>query len=524
MAFIFSTSHLPDLERSAEEEEDDMKPMPRAGGVRAFSHLPQPVRAQADASPLWGRGMAPLPPRSASPTSPAPSDLRDQDDPPPPEAGLDDAPDAAQEPEDSRPWYMPRLSAKDLLPQGHDEDTPEPSLNGPALKPWEKPARSSGFDGTQPEGRSTTSPRSSGFSPSPQDLRDAFQSPAPGSPVGQTPAQDNRTALLGGRLFEQRSAPAAFLMQKMGKTASGLSQQQRLQGSPQALAAQPQPVLGTTPPADGNNPAAPGQAVSPYQGEAPNTGDGGRAASPQNTPEIKDTRALRPLRPGKSPDPGEPISIERDKIEEEMTKLLLARRAVYDKKDLGNMPISTDELTRLMELDYQRGLAANTDGWGMTFIELMFNADDAHLYHTEPNEKKHPGYEGNRGSGFELEESPKPRYDNPHIIPMIRGKSDPYFSWEINCNVVGQWLRIAGYNKIEAAHFLAAWLAKSPSKWKSLDLDRQTWFWIGYDYANARQRGWHPAGRTPGPKPGNYWWLTPPPASYPSKPQERRRF
>ena len=41
MAFIFSTSHLPDLERSAEEEEDDdMKPMARAGGVRAFSHLP----------------------------------------------------------------------------------------------------------------------------------------------------------------------------------------------------------------------------------------------------------------------------------------------------------------------------------------------------------------------------------------------------------------------------------------------------------------------------------------------------
>ncbi len=134
----------------------------------------------------------------------------------------------------------------------------------------------------------------------------------------------------------------------------------------------------------------------------------------------------------------------------------------------------------------------------------------------------HEWHEGTRGSGFELEESPKPRYDNPHIKPMIRGKSDAYFSWEINYNVVGQWLRIAGYNKIEAAHFLAAWIAKSPSKWKSLDLDRQTWFWIGYDYANARQSGWHPAGRTPGPKPGNYWWMTPPPASYPSRPQERR--
>jgi hypothetical protein len=209
MAFIFSTSHLPDLERSAEEEDDDdMKPMPRAGGVRAFSHLPQPVRAQADASPLWGRGVAPNPLRSASPTSPAPSDLRDQDDPPPPEAGLDDAPDSgSQEPEDSSPWHMPRLSAKDLLQQGHDEDPPDSSLNGPTLKPWENPARSSGFDGTPPADRSATGPRSSGFSPSPQDLRAAFQSPAPGSPVGQAPAQDNRPALPRGRIFEKRPTP-----------------------------------------------------------------------------------------------------------------------------------------------------------------------------------------------------------------------------------------------------------------------------------------------------------------------------
>jgi hypothetical protein len=256
MAFIFSTSHLPDLERPAEEEDDDMKPMPRAGGVRAFSHLPQPVRAQADASPLWGRGMAQLPPRSASPTSPAPSDLRDQDDPPPPEAGLDEAPDTgSQEPEASSPWYMPRLSAKDLLPQGHDEDTPDSSLNGPALKPWEKPARSSGFDGTQPEDRSATSPRSSGFAPSLQDLRDDFDSPAPGSPVGQAPAQDNSTALPGGRLFEQRSAPAAFVMQQMGKTASGPPQQQRLQGSQQVLAAQQQ-GRGANPPAQDGRLAA----------------------------------------------------------------------------------------------------------------------------------------------------------------------------------------------------------------------------------------------------------------------------
>jgi len=528
MAFIFSTSHLPETRvrrpDHLENEEDVMQPMPRAGGVRAFSHLPVRDNPAPSTGPLREdsprSGIAPIPPRSATPSTSGSPMSEAQEDAPPPEA--DSAPEddtAPQDHADDRPWYMPRITAQDLPPQDHPEDA-----HAPSPKPWENTTRKSGFADTPPAAASTSSTRDSGFSPSLQDLRDAFHSPAPDSPAGQAPAQDNRPALPGGRLFEQRSAPEAFLTQQLGKGASGLPRQQRLEGSERILAAQQQPVGGATPTAPGGRLAAPSQAVSPYQEEAPNTSDGGRAASPQNTPEIKDTRALRPLRPGRSPDPGEPYSIERDKVEEEMTKLLLARRAVYDKKGLGNMPISTDELTRLMELDYQRGLAANSEGWGMTFDELMRYADDVYLYHTEPNEEKHPGHEGTRGSGFELEESPKPRYDNPHIKPMIRGKSDPYFSWEINYNVVGQWLRIAGYSKAEAAHFLAAWLAKSPSKWKSLHLDRQTWFWVGYNYADARQKGWHPAGRLPKARPEDHGWVTPPPASYPSRPQERRRF
>jgi len=45
MAFIFSTSHLPETRvrrpdhLEDEEDEDVMQPMPRAGGVRAFSHV-----------------------------------------------------------------------------------------------------------------------------------------------------------------------------------------------------------------------------------------------------------------------------------------------------------------------------------------------------------------------------------------------------------------------------------------------------------------------------------------------------
>ncbi|MCX6847942.1 MAG: hypothetical protein NTY98_03385 [Verrucomicrobia bacterium] len=526
MAFIFSTSHLPETRVSRPdhlEEEDDedgmQQPMPRAGGVRAFSHLPVRDNPAPSTSPLREdspRGeIGPIPPRSATPTSPAPTRMEDQDDPPPSEANPEHD-TTPQDHADDRPWYMPRITTQDLPPQDHDEDA-----NAPSPKPWENTTRSSGFNGAPPADRSTSSTRTSGFSPSPQDLRDAFHSPTPDSTTREASAQDSRPALTRGRIFEKRSAPAAFLMQQMAKGPSGPPPQQRLQESQRSIAARQQPVRGTTPPADGNNPAANSQAFSPYQGQASDKMDEGRGTSSNNVSVAGDTGALRP---GRSADPDQPDSNELLKTRDEMAELLLTRRAVYDEMGLGNMPISTDGLTRLMELDYQRGLVAKSDIFGMTFLDLMARADDAYLYHIEPNKEAHPGHEGTRGSGFELEQSPKPQYDNPYIKPMIRGKSDAYFSWEINYNVVGQWIRIAGYNKIEAAHFLAAWLAKSPSKWKSLDLDRQTWFWIGYNYANARQRGWHPAGRAPGPKPGNYWWLTPPPASYPSRPQERPRF
>ena len=196
-----------------------------------------------------------------------------------------------------------------------------------------------------------------------------------------------------------------------------------------------------------------------------------------------------------------------------MQALLLERRAAYDKMKNGNMPLSTDELTRLMEVDYQRGLEKNADG--MSIPELGNEADDDYLYRTEPKYKFHPGHDGFRGSGFTLEESPEPKFDNPHIKHMVRGHSDPYYSWEINYNVVGQWLRISGHSRLEAERYLKAWLAVWPDKWETLHLDRQTWFWAGYDYADARQKGWHPARHPPADKPANEGSVTPPPAPHP---------
>jgi len=219
-----------------EEEEDDdtlQQPPPHAGMVRAFSHLPEPVRAQAD----FG---GPLSTRPATPVGrPRPYVDPEHDDAP--EADAD-----PHAPEVTRLWHGPRNAAQDQPPLGRDEDETGSRLN--------RPVRSSGFDDLPPAGRSN------GFPPSAQDIRDAFHSPAPDSP-----AQDNRPALPGGRLFEQRSAPEAFLTQQLGKGASGLPRQQRLEGFERILAAQQQPVRGATPAAPGGRLAAQPPAAVPAQ-------------------------------------------------------------------------------------------------------------------------------------------------------------------------------------------------------------------------------------------------------------------
>jgi|GEM_PF-6274080 len=296
MAFIFSTSHLPETRvrrpDHLEEEEDEegmQQPPPRAGMVRAFSHLPVRDNPAPSTGPLREdsprREVGPIPPRSATPSTSGSPMAEAQDDAPPPEADSDHNPEgdtAPQDHADDSPWHRPRITARDLPPQDHPEDA-----HSPASKPWENTTRSSGFDDAPPAAASPSTTRSKGFSPSTQDLRDTLHSPTPDTPNGKAPAQDNSTALPRGRLFEQRSAPEAFLRQQMGKGASGSSSQQRLQGSPQALAAQPQPVRGSSPPANGNNPAAPSQPVSPYQGQAPDKMDEGRGASPRNNSEVK---------------------------------------------------------------------------------------------------------------------------------------------------------------------------------------------------------------------------------------------
>jgi hypothetical protein len=485
-----------------------MYPEPHSGMVRAFSHLPQTVRIPADSSGPLSTGPAqprPSDARTRTPsqrqtptTPPEPDDDHHTDHVPESDSDHDDE-TTLRKPEDSRPWYMPRITAKDLH-QAPDEDQPD---SNPI-----RPNRNTSFDDTPP---------------APSILNEADgQSSIPGdNRPPETAPQD--PAYPGSSSLRKRPAPGVPAMQQAGIGPTAPSPQQRLQESQRSIAALQQQVRGSNPPANGSKPTAQSQAVSPYQGPAPDKMDEGRATSSKNASAVGEDSALRPLRPGRSTDPGPQYSIELDKTAHQMRDLLLARRAVYDKLKNGNMPLSTDELTRLMEVDYQRGLRANSDSDGMTFKKLRDDADNRYFYHIEPNKTNHPGHEGFRGSGFALVESPEAQFDNPHIKRMARGHSDPYFGWEINYNVVGQWLRISGYNKLEAGHFLAGWLGASPTKWKSLNLDRQTWFWVGYDYANARQKGWNPAGHIPAAQPVNYGWMTPPPAFYPSRAPERFR-
>ncbi|MDB6004409.1 MAG: hypothetical protein JWR15_1396 [Prosthecobacter sp.] len=306
-------------------------------------------------------------------------------------------------------------------------------------------------------------------------------------------------AYTDSRWLHPRPAPASSAPQQAG-TLPNAPSQQRPQESQRVINTPQQQVRQSNPPAKGSKPAAHSQAVSPYRGPVPDKMDEGRVAPPENLLALVPPPVRWPTRrTGWTPVPPSKLS----EIEQRMAEALLARRKDHDKQGKYNMPLSTDELTVLMEEDYKRGLEAMSDGNGMTPEELIKDADNAYFYHIEPDKELHPGHEGHRGSGFSLKRPKNSKFKNPYLDPMARGDSEPYFGWEINYNVVGQWLRIAGYSRIAAAHILSAWLLKSPSKWKTLNLDRQTWFWVGYNYADARQNGWNPMKPAPAAKPGN---------------------
>jgi hypothetical protein len=232
MSFLFASSHLPEVKRPEEdEEENNLQPMRWSGSVRAFSHLPQRVRAAPSAPtarPSWATE-----PEADTDYAPEPDDAPEADTGP-------------HEPEDSRPWYLPRITAKDL-PHDHAEDEPDSGLNRPTPKPWENPARDTGF------------------SLSPQDLSASFHSPTPDSPTRADPAKADRPAPPQGRWFEKRRTPEAFFTQQ-GLGASGARSQQRLQESQRAIAALQQ-VRGSNPPAQGGRPGA--QPQSPAQAQRP---------------------------------------------------------------------------------------------------------------------------------------------------------------------------------------------------------------------------------------------------------------
>ncbi len=190
MSFLFASSHLPEtrVQRpdELEDEEEDVQPMPRAGGVRAFSHLPAKRAAADPAGPLSQRGAQALghqfqrtepegpatPPADGISAAKAsgvfdvvrqqfnrddsphfmdedgnlrPRDEARQQPPPSPRdprsaLGVAGAPprpawstahaaDSSRSPraaspasDDTRPWYMPPITPENLDSQHHDDD------------------------------------------------------------------------------------------------------------------------------------------------------------------------------------------------------------------------------------------------------------------------------------------------------------------------------------------------------------------------------------------------------------------
>jgi RHS repeat-associated protein len=182
---------------------------------------------------------------------------------------------------------------------------------------------------------------------------------------------------------------------------------------------------------------------------------------------------------------------ELDSLYESLDK----RRLAYNERKEGNMVMTTDELTYLMESDYQAGLVRALDKDGMTLDELEHYADNKHLYkyYKTPgsergDERTIAPVQGFRGAGFILDNEYS-SYPNPFIASLANmGKA--FWNWEINYYVVGQWSRLRGLDSEGAFIIYKAYYLKNPSKWGPNN--RQAWFWAGYSYADARQSGWDP--------------------------------
>ena len=288
MSFLFASSHLPEVKRPADED-DDVQPMQRSGMVRAFSHLPQPVVA----APAWPRpsGQAPAPASrpawAAAPESPSGHEPSDGHDAEPDDDADDDhgssasASTGAHEPDDGRPWYQPRITAADLQPEGggHDDPAkdnigPMPRLSGGAGSFSHPPVHGEDdavnehadagshvdFEPPETAGSDThgtlgpVSPRGA----APPTGRSLFLTPRPMPPgyarqqtrtYGSAPARPKSLADTSGSMFQQVAA----------KTGAQQQYAQLSQSSPPARPASAKPPPPPTPAAQGRGPTPPAQ-------------------------------------------------------------------------------------------------------------------------------------------------------------------------------------------------------------------------------------------------------------------------
>ncbi len=268
MSFLFASSHLTEVKRPEdEEEEEDVQPMQRSGMVRAFSHLPQQVQGQ------------PAAPRPFAPVH-LPSWATE------PEPGSEHEPDAEtdtdrHEPEDTSPWYNPGTKLEDHFPEGRSNHNTDPGIAVPMRDLRDADPATFGKEAaprgaTQPRGRWFEKRPTPGFAPpigKPEfsDLVDRTQGPPPAKPEfndlvyrGQPSAfRDPAAGGAGDHADNPGIAPYLLAAKAGAKPQSSPSSQAG--PPPRTTPSSPQPIAQNSKPGA----QAPASKPKPVQGAAP---------------------------------------------------------------------------------------------------------------------------------------------------------------------------------------------------------------------------------------------------------------
>ena len=294
MNHVFASSHLPEDNRPEEEEEDDVQPMLRAGGVRALSHLQQRLQGE---------------PAAPRPTAPAyipawiTEALHAEHQP-----GLETGTGSHGD------FESPAIAHSDGVTGLHAVRNPLTLLNSHPIDPRggmlpehavQQPQHLSGDQVRLSSGSRSGSPGTPSTDTPPEPSTRGAAEGQRSDSWGDRPPEtrpDSSTATTGRGLDGRGTSEALFPQHGLGAT--GPSPQQRLQESQRAIAALKERVRGANPQAQGGRlgaqPQSPPQAHRPAAdlaqnvSAAPQSQKQGQLPAPQNADVVKKSSSTDP--------------------------------------------------------------------------------------------------------------------------------------------------------------------------------------------------------------------------------------